>query len=399
MASVISPTIIRPINQNSLAFPSLNKDKKSLQNLAFYALSTDILMSFLERNCGASQAEKFGNIFLSNFTQKAIENVKNNAFQSFAKTHIYQHLILNNKNAVGTIFYLNPANIKKAIEGLTEEEFKEDLQLSATSGLVTVTRLMLQNPKIEEHIDDLINSLLNASEQGHIEIVQDILSFAHFTKLSLGSALEKASLNGHLSIVRFLLENYAEDIPEGFVDSSLAEAAQNGHKPVIEEILKFKKLSIVSKVQFSIALNYASKINRVDIVEVLLRYLFQCQGQQFESKGKLSIVFAFAWGYYNNSEEILSKLYSIPDVIKKITLENLIRCCQDMGIQNTYKLSYIKEDFTNRKSMNKTKRERSESPTSVCPVKRTKVSSENFLPMQEICPMLGSVDIVEDRDL
>jgi ankyrin repeat protein len=84
----------------------------------------------------------------------------------------------------------------------------------------------------------LIAELLNASENGHLEVVERILQDSKVDPWGLyNQAIKSASSNGHLSVVERLLQDPRVD-PSADNNMTLQHACYSGHIAVVERLLQ-----------------------------------------------------------------------------------------------------------------------------------------------------------------
>lgn len=105
----------------------------------------------------------------------------------------------------------------------------EELKLLGAQGHVEIIQWMLShNYAISGDI------LLGAASAGHVELLQYVHETYDANFCCVGGHMEAAAANGHLNVVRFLLENRAACIVHGSGPSAFDQAATNGHLEIVQ---------------------------------------------------------------------------------------------------------------------------------------------------------------------
>ena len=187
--------------------------------------------------------------------------------------------------------------LKKALEGVSEEIAKEDLDLAllraAANGNLDCVTLLLDNGADIKAVDgNLDNALILATSDGHRDVVEILLkrgcppnevNFLNF------SPLTKACENGYTDIVQLLLEYISFKDSERTVPSENTRVKPNyfkksprGHTPLIYAVLN-KNIDLVkmllnanvpvneTDLNKSTALHIAAASSTPDIVHLLLQ--------------------------------------------------------------------------------------------------------------------------------
>ena len=120
------------------------------------------------------------------------------------------------------------------------------------------------------------NALLEASNQGRLDVVQGLLNETNLDVQSIDrngtNALHVACKNGHLGIVKVLRSriNVNTENNEGF--SAIYLAVRNGHREVVEEMLKDDNVVVCNRTMTAAS-------NRESIQAILVKF----QGSKNES--------------------------------------------------------------------------------------------------------------------
>jgi hypothetical protein len=133
-----------------------------------------------------------------------------------------------------------------------------------------VVQSSFQNEQFASHIASkdtrLAEVFQNACAHGCISMARMLLRIGRI-KLPCGSAIVKASTNGHVEVVRFLLAE-SPDVKANYFNA-LWMASKNGHTEVVRLLLPVA--SDLGKSHFNLALNDASSNGYLDIVDLLLQ--------------------------------------------------------------------------------------------------------------------------------
>ncbi|KAJ7675935.1 ankyrin repeat-containing domain protein [Mycena polygramma] len=148
----------------------------------------------------------------------------------------------------------------------------EDLQLAAQDGYADIVRLLLEQNAAGE---DVGSALQAAAREGHVSTVGVLLD--HGADVNgvgeFGSALQCAASAGHVDVVRILLDRGADmnAVGNSQYSGALQGAAQSGHADVVHILLQ-KGADVNAKDgRHSTALGAAASHGHLDILRLLLQ--------------------------------------------------------------------------------------------------------------------------------
>ena len=107
------------------------------------------------------------------------------------------------------------------------------LRLSAENGHLDMVKFLVQNGADIHMLDDY--ALLFAAENGHLDVVKFLVQNGANIQSRSDRALRFAAQNGQLDVIEFLVKNGA-DIHDND-DEALREASENGHKDVVKFLM------------------------------------------------------------------------------------------------------------------------------------------------------------------
>lgn len=155
------------------------------------------------------------------------------------------------------------------------DSFESPLTLAACGGHVDLALLLLERgANIEEVNDEGYTPLMEASREGHEEMAALLLAqganINAQTEETQETALTLACCGGFLEVADYLLKNGA-DIELG-ASTPLMEAAQEGHIELVRFLLE-NRANVHAQTQTGdTALTYACENGHTDVAEVLLQY-------------------------------------------------------------------------------------------------------------------------------
>ena len=157
----------------------------------------------------------------------------------------------------------NNVNYKEIIKQLSNENLREYYIESLKKGNLYAVMILF-----EDYKDFSLNYALNkASENGHVEIVEFLLKNGADVHNEDDYSLTIASQNGYFDVVELLLENGANVHADN--DYSIRRASANGF-PKIVKILLENKADVHAGNDYS--LHWASRDGHFDVVKILLKY-------------------------------------------------------------------------------------------------------------------------------
>lgn len=155
------------------------------------------------------------------------------------------------------------------------DSFESPLTLAACGGHVDLAMLLIERgANIEEVNDEGYTPLMEAAREGHEEMVSLLLSqganINAQTEETQETALTLACCGGFLEVADYLIKHGA-DIELG-ASTPLMEAAQEGHLDLVKFLLE-NKADVHAQTQTGdTALTYACENGHTDVAEVLLYY-------------------------------------------------------------------------------------------------------------------------------
>lgn len=155
------------------------------------------------------------------------------------------------------------------------DSFESPLTLAACGGHVDLAMLLIERgANIEEVNDEGYTPLMEAAREGHEEMVALLLSQGAMinaqTEETQETALTLACCGGFLEVADYLIKHGA-DIELG-ASTPLMEAAQEGHLELVKFLLE-NKADVRAQTQTGdTALTYACENGHTDVADVLLRH-------------------------------------------------------------------------------------------------------------------------------
>lgn len=161
----------------------------------------------------------------------------------------------------------------KAVENLLNY-VQLSIHQAARDGNVEVIQLLLkqESGNIDMVDNDGVTPLCIAAYDGHVGVVKLLLESGANVNLMCndGNPLFVACQNGHSEVVKLLLEKCADVELECCESNSLFIAAQQGHADVVKELLNGgANVNFARKDGFT-SLSIASQVGHLDVVKVLL---------------------------------------------------------------------------------------------------------------------------------
>jgi hypothetical protein len=138
----------------------------------------------------------------------------------------------------------------------------------AAHGRLADVQRMLESGELPVN-GNLNNALVQAVENGHVNIVDYLLRHAMFDPSADDNrAILLAAWNGHLSVVERLLQDERVD-PSAGDNDAVRWAAQNGRLAVVERLLQDQRVDPSAK--DNLAVRWAAQNGRLAVVERLLQ--------------------------------------------------------------------------------------------------------------------------------
>jgi hypothetical protein len=146
--------------------------------------------------------------------------------------------------------------------------------------LEEVLDLLRRGANVNAQQRDGITALFFASQEGHLEVVRELLQHnevdVNLTRDTGATALYTASQNGHVDIVHALLQHGKVDVNRWFHTGSTAlyVACQNGHVKVVRALLQHDKVDVnLQCYDGSTAFDVARTKKNHDIVRLLKEHV------------------------------------------------------------------------------------------------------------------------------
>jgi ankyrin repeat protein len=146
------------------------------------------------------------------------------------------------------------------------------ISCASSRGFTEIVQLLLNDGRADP-TDDSNYALYIASKNGHIEVVRLLLQWSSGTKrvdptADDNCAIRIASENGHIEIVLLLLQDPRVD-PSADGNQAIRYASENGHVEVVRLLLEDPRVD--PSVRDNYAIMMASKNGHVDVVQLLLQ--------------------------------------------------------------------------------------------------------------------------------
>ncbi len=160
-------------------------------------------------------------------------------------------------------------------------QYQSRLHKAAGQGLTQVVQNILDCLRGTDQPEAVAGPLVAAAENGHTEIVNQLLgkslwgqpllgqSRHRHHQVAIASAFESAALRGHQPVVDALLKNTDIQKDSAAVAVALRQAAGGGHVPVVATLLRNTKLKD-NPVAIAAALKEAAQYGRTGVVAELL---------------------------------------------------------------------------------------------------------------------------------
>ncbi len=234
---------------------------KTTINRCFLSISTVLTISFL-----------FSNLVLAQITQA----------QQYLMDDFIRDVKLNNARGV-----------RKALDGgmspnVADNRGNSALALAITEKSTDVAKLLINSPSIDLERPNLAGEtpLMMAAYNGSYDLVTYLITQRSVEVNHPGwSALHYASTNGHLEIVRFLLDKGAYVDPESpNGTTALMMAARGGHIQIVKLLID-RGANISNSNQLNLtAIDFALANNQTEIADGLKSRWLKLYGKPYPSK-------------------------------------------------------------------------------------------------------------------
>ncbi len=155
-------------------------------------------------------------------------------------------------------------DILKSIDNLSSEEL---LKKSCQLGLLNGVKLALEKG-VDPSIDNNF-AIEYASKNGHLEIVKLLLQDERVDPSDHNNyAIECASKNGHTEVVKLLLQDERVD-PSDHRNDAIRYASENGHTEVVKLLLQDKRVD--PSANYNYAIRVALEYGYIETVKLLLQ--------------------------------------------------------------------------------------------------------------------------------
>lgn len=153
------------------------------------------------------------------------------------------------------------------------------------------------------------NLALLAGKNGHVSVIEELVSSGFTTQNDLNNGLRWAAQNGDVNCVRCLInlgadEHSTDHIP-GLSLIPLAYACMYGKLEVVKYLLENKTADYLQNYKVHYALNWAAMGGYLEIVKILLKFGFHVNN--VDSEGNTPLAFACC---YRGTKEVVEELLS-----------------------------------------------------------------------------------------
>ncbi|KAM9972120.1 hypothetical protein ACTFIW_003473 [Dictyostelium discoideum] len=253
------------------------------------------------------------------FDSKIVESVV-----LYSNLEVFEYLVLNN---FGSIDYCIESVFENCIESIgggngnskakiifdmletlhfnqmDEIEFGESIEICSEFGNFQMVKYLITNKKL---INFGYEAIDKASANGYIEIVKYLLQFTNYNFTI--DAINNAALNGHIEILKYLFNNHKKKVGDIFLSlankstKSIENAILNDHLPIIKFLI-FKIFS-TSQELLSTGSLFTDCSSRMGRLEILKFFIINCKLPQQQS-----IELASGAGHLDIIEFLLPKNY------------------------------------------------------------------------------------------
>ncbi|KAI0537632.1 ankyrin repeat-containing domain protein [Xylaria digitata] len=170
------------------------------------------------------------------------------------------------------------------------------LPIAARYGQLEVVRYLLAAKADVNAVHELQSTaLIAAAENGHSDIVKELLKNGADPKINhnirssarvsaignghfglvnngftgCGTAIDAAAMNGHVDIVKILIESRTDDLSADY-NLALQAAAENGHLDIVKILIE-NRVDVNTDTDYGTPLTAAATIGHIDIVKILLQ--------------------------------------------------------------------------------------------------------------------------------
>jgi hypothetical protein len=142
------------------------------------------------------------------------------------------------------------------------------IQYASENGHLEVVKLLLEQPGVDPSADDN-HAIRWASQKGHLEVVKLLLEQPGVDPSAEDNyAIQWASENGHLEVVKLLLKQPGVD-PSADNNSAIRYASAKGHLEVVKLLLE--QPGVDPSAEDNYAIRWASAKGHLEVVKLLLK--------------------------------------------------------------------------------------------------------------------------------
>ena len=146
-------------------------------------------------------------------------------------------------------------------------------------------------------MNDKFSQFLSACETGSVDMVASLIELVD-PQAECNEAIQYASQNGHIDIVRLLLKDPRVD-PSDLKNYAIQLASQNGHIDVVRLLLDDPRVDPSD--DNNLAIQYASEYGHIDVIKLLL-------DDSRVGYDDLNIMRAIQWARYTHQTDTINLL-------------------------------------------------------------------------------------------
>jgi ankyrin repeat protein len=221
---------------------------------------------------------------LKKINEKSLNNLYHSPYSRYRDSFGYSPLsVAVQNNHIKVVQILVKKLAGKAINQRSKPHGLTPLQIAASQGYLTVTKILLQHPEIntlDKENKNSITALWLAAQNGHTNVVkillarQEIGAIINHRDVNGTTALRVAAEQNHWDVVDVLLKHSGLDVnQDNFKNSSpLWIAAQNGYADIVELLLKHPNIKVNQAKDSITPLWIAAQNGHWQVVKALLEH-------------------------------------------------------------------------------------------------------------------------------